>query len=67
MNIEKSFNVALAIRGMSKKQLAEKAKMTQPYISQVTRGGSLSVKRLNELSELLGFELWEFIKLGEDQ
>ena len=67
MNIEKSFNIALAMRGINKKQLAEKARMTQPYISQVTRNGSLSVKRLDELANLLDFKLWEFIRLGDEQ
>lgn len=65
MNLEKSFNVALAQRDMKKKDLAEKMKVTPSYITQVTKNGALSVAKLQELSEALGYKVWEFIKLGE--
>lgn len=66
MNLEKSFNVALAKRDMKKKDLAEQMKVTPSYITQVTKDGRLSVAKLQELSESLGFKVWEFIKLGEE-
>ena len=66
MNLEKSFNVALAKRDMKKKDLALKMKVTPSYITQVTKNGALSVSKLQELSEALGFKVWEFIKLGEE-
>ena len=65
MNLEKSFNVALATRDMKKKDLASQMKVTPSYITQVTKNGSLSVGKLQELSEALGYKVWEFIKLGE--
>ena len=65
MNLEKSFNVALAKRDMKKKDLAFKMKVTPSYITQVTKNGALSVAKLQELSEALGFKVWEFIRLGE--
>ncbi len=66
MNLEKSFNVALAKRDMKKKDLAEQMKVTPSYITQVTKDGRLSVGKLQELAEHLNFKVWEFIKLGED-
>ena len=66
MNLELSFNVALAKRGMKKKDLAAQMKVTPSYITQVTKNGALSVTKLQELSEALGFKVWEFIKLGDE-
>jgi len=66
MNLEKSFNVALATRDMKKKDLAEQMKVTPSYITQVTKNGALSVGKLQELSAALGYKVWEFVKLGEE-
>ncbi len=66
MNLEKSFNVALAKKDMKKKDLAEQMKVTPSYITQVTKDGRLSVSKLQELSQALGYKVWEFIKLGEE-
>lgn len=66
MNLEKSFNIALATRGMQKKDLAFKLKVTPSYITQVTKNGALSVGKLNDLAIALDYKLWEFIKLGEE-
>jgi transcriptional regulator with XRE-family HTH domain len=66
MNLEKSFNIALAKRDMKKKDLAKQMNVTPSYITQVTKDGRLSVSKLQELSEGLGFKVWEFIKLGEE-
>ena len=66
INLEKSFNIALASRDMKKKDLASLLKVTPSYISQVTRNGSLSVSKLQELAAALDYKLWEFIKLSED-
>lgn len=66
MNLEKSFNVALAKRDMKKKDLAEQMKVTPSYITQVTKNGALSVAKLQELATALNFKVWEFIKMGEE-
>ena len=44
MNLEKSFRIALATKGMSKQDLAVKMKCTGPYITQISKGGSMSVR-----------------------
>jgi DNA-binding Xre family transcriptional regulator len=66
MNLEKSFNVALAMRGMKQADLAREMKVTTPYINQVIKNGKLSIRRLAEICERLDFKVWEFVKLGED-
>ena len=66
MNLEKSFNVALAQRDMKKKDLAAKMNVTPSYITQVTKNGALSVSKLQELAGELDYKVWEFIKLGEE-
>jgi len=63
--LEKSLSIALAMRGMKQKELAEKMQCTAPYISKVMANGKLSVSKLNEIAEALNMTLWEFIKLGE--
>lgn len=66
MDLEKSFDVALANRRLKKKDLAAKLKVTPSYITQVTTNGSLSVGKLQELCYALDYKVWEFIKLGEE-
>jgi len=66
MDLEKSFDVALANRRMKKKDLAAKMKVTPSYITQVTTNGALSVSKLQELAAVLDYKVWEFIKLGEE-
>ena len=66
MNLQKSFNVALAMRGKKQSDLAKEMKVTNSYINQICNNGSLSIRKLAEISERLEFKLWEFIKLGEE-
>jgi len=66
MNLQKSFDVALAMRGKKQSDLAKEMKVTNSYISQICNNGSLSIRKLAEISERLEFKLWEFIKLGEE-
>lgn len=64
--LEKSLSIALAMRGMNQKKLAVKMQCTQAYISKIMANGKLSVSKLNDVALILGFTLWEFIKLGEE-
>ena len=67
MNLEKSFRIALATKGMSKQDLAVKMKCTGPYITQISKGGSMSVSKLQDVCNELGYKVWEFIRLGEEE
>ena len=64
--LEKSLRIALAHKNMNKKQLALKMGCTPVYISNIMKDGRLSVTKLNDVANMLGCTLWEFIKLGEE-
>lgn len=66
MNLEKSFRIALATKGMTKQDLAVKMNCTGAYITQITKGGSMSVSKLQDVCSELEYKVWEFIKLGEE-
>ena len=63
--LEKALDIALAMRGLKKKELASRMSCTAVYISNIMKDGKLSVFKLNDVAEALDFTLWEFIKLGE--
>ena len=65
MNLDKSFRIALATKGMSKQDLATQMNCTGAYVTQITKGGSMSVRKLQDVCDVLGYKVWEFIKLGE--
>jgi transcriptional regulator with XRE-family HTH domain len=65
MNLEKSFRIALATNGMNKQDLAKDMNCTGAYITQITKGGSMSVSKLQDVCSVLNYKVWEFIKLGE--
>ena len=65
-DIKKSFDLALIERGITKKELAVKCKMTAPYISDVTNGkANVSLRRLVVIIEALDYKAWEFLKLSD--
>ncbi|QDP67525.1 MAG: hypothetical protein Unbinned5350contig1004_32 [Prokaryotic dsDNA virus sp.] len=66
MNLEKSFRIALATKGISKQDLADKMKCTGAYITQISKGGSMSVGKLQQVCKVIDYKVWEFIKLGEE-
>jgi len=66
MDLQKSFRIALATRGINKQELAAKMNCTGAYITQITKGGSMSVSKLQDICGELGYKVWEFIKLGEE-
>ena len=66
MNLEKSFNIALATKGMNKKDLAVEMECTGAYITKIMTDGRMSVNSLGKVCESLEIKLWEFIKLGEE-
>jgi transcriptional regulator with XRE-family HTH domain len=66
MDLEKSFRIALATKGITKKDLAEKMKCSGSYITQITKGGSMSVSKLQDVCNIIEYKVWEFIKLGEE-
>jgi len=67
MDLKKSFRVALANRDMNQKDLAKAMCCTEAYISQIAKGGHMSVAKLQEVCNVLDYKVWEFIRLGDKQ
>ena len=65
MSIEKCFAIALATRGMTKKDLAGKMNCTRAYVTQISKGGSMSFSKLVDACAVLDYKVWEFLKLGD--
>jgi transcriptional regulator with XRE-family HTH domain len=65
MDLEKSFRIALATRGMTKQELAKQLNCTGAYITQISKGGTMSVGKLYDVCKALDYKVWEFVKLGE--
>lgn len=60
-----SLDIALAKKQMNRAKLAEKMGCSKSYISKVMAEGRLSVSKLDEISQALGFKIWEFTQLGD--
>lgn len=66
MNIGKSIKVALAMKGMKAKDLAETLVVTPPTISVMCSRPTASGQMLIQLSLAFDMKVSEFIALGED-
>ena len=66
MNLEKSFRIALATKGMSKQDLAAEMKVTGAYITKVMTDRNMSVRTLKLVCAALNVKVWEFMKFGEE-
>ena len=65
MDLQKSFRMALAERDITKAELARSMGCTRAYIGSIAKGGSMSVRKLQDVCDVLGYKVHEFIKLGE--
>jgi len=66
MDIKKSFNIAMAIRGLSQQDLAKRMGLSKTYISlMVNMHKPLSMERLASVCNILDMKPSEFIALGE--
>ena len=66
INLKRSFDLALVASGMTKQQVAEKAKLTKQAINNVVSGdGTMSVGKLDDCANAMGFKLHEFIALAD--
>ena len=62
MNLDKSLEIAL-----TKKDNHLLGDSVKESFKRVVNDGSTSVGLLNDVSAMLEYKLWEFIKLGDDQ
>lgn len=66
MNIGKSIKVALAKKEMSQQDLAEKMKVSKPYVSQLAGKAHAGMGTVVLLAEAFSMKVSEFLELGED-
>lgn len=66
MNLEKSFKVALAMRGMTQTDLGELMGVHRVQVNRWVKRGEVSKQRLAEICEKLDMKVSEFIAFGEE-
>ena len=65
MNLSKSLKVAIALKGVKHKDLAEQLGTTSQQVSNWIKSGAIKQSSLAPLSKALGFSVSEFVALGE--
>ena len=66
MNISKSIRVALAMRELTQKQLAERLGMYESAVSQLVNRSSITTDKLKQVADALDMRVSELVALGED-
>lgn len=65
MNVGKSINIALALKGWKRKDLAARLNVTQPTVSHMLARDTATGQMLKELAKAFDMKVSEFIALGE--
>ena len=65
MSLRKALKSACIDKGITQKQLAVKASMTESYLSTIFSKGEMSVRNLQKVCTALDLKVWEFCKLGD--
>ena len=65
MNLKKSFNVALAMKGLEKKDFASELGISRSRLYAIMNQKRIEPKSLENISKTLGMTVSEFIALGE--
>ena len=66
MNVSKSIRVALAMRELTQKQLAERLGMYESAVSQLVNRSSITTDKLKRVADALDMRVSELVALGED-
>ena len=67
VNISKSIRVALAMKEMNQKQLAERLGMYESAVSHMVNRASITTGKLKQVAAVLGMKVSELVALGEDK
>ena len=67
VNVSKSIRVALAMRELTQKQLAERLGMYESAVSQLVNRSSITTDKLKQVADALGMKVSELVALGEDK
>ena len=65
MNISKAIRVALAMKEMNQKQLAERLGMYESAMSQLINRPSITTEKLTQIADALDMKVSELVALGE--
>ncbi len=65
MSLKKALKIACMDRGITQKELASRAAMTESYLSNIFSKGEMSVRNLQKVCTALDLKVWEFCKLGD--
>lgn len=65
MDLKKSINVALAMTGITREELARRIGVTRPTLSTMTTRNACPSSKLEALAAAFGMKVSEFIALGE--
>lgn len=65
MNLSKAIRVALAMKEMNQKQLAERLGMYESAMSQLINRSSITTEKLTHIADALGMKVSELVALGE--
>ena len=67
MNLSKAIRVALAMKEMNQKQLAERLGMYESAMSQLINRPSITTEKLTQIADALDMKVSELVSLGEDK
>ena len=67
VNVSKAIRVALAMKEMNQKQLAERLGMYESAVSQLVNRASITTDKLKQVADALGMKVSELVALGEDK
>ena len=65
MNLSKAIRVALAMKEMNQKQLAERLGMYESAMSQLINRPSITTEKLTQIADALDMKVSELVALGE--
>lgn len=67
VNLLKAIRVALAMKEMNQKQLAERLGMYESAMSQLINRPSITTEKLTQIADALDMKVSELVALGEDK
>ena len=67
MNLSKAIRVALAMKEMNQKQLAERLGMYESAMSQLINRQSITTEKLTQIADALDMKVSELVALGESK
>ena len=67
MNCGKSLGIALAMKGMKRKDLADAVGVVPQQVSNWVSSGSMSSSNLTKVCDVLKMKVSDFVKLGESE